>query len=494
MDDEEVTDQFVKYKKYTAGAINNQNPYLLGYKLPPRVQLDYLVIKTDDVREQIAKPTQEELEKFYQQNLNNPQYRRLFKYDQNIDPNNRASEIISMTRTYAEASSRIREIMIQEGTNRRADMVFNEARELLEAGFANLDLVLADSAELKKFAGDYKATAKTLSEDFKINIYSGQTGMLTINDITQDKYLGSLSMPGQSSIPTSLAAIAFAVDEVGFTRLGRFDAPKPKMWENIGPTRGSFSSEEGTFESIIVMVRVTDAQKASEPADLDVNFSTKGVILDESDQDGESFYSVKDKVAYDCKLQKAIAVAKTRADELVKLISEKSWEQAIDQFNKQYVQDDSGASTAIFELDKLSQQRRVSLVEMKQVEMLLADNPQARQTARDISNRKQLLDKLYSLLPQDQSEVLDVRAVFELKSEASYYVVKDISGRQVTEEDYYKAKSLMAYQLDMARADSLGIIHFGPDNIIKRMNFRPAQTQDEESAKDNLQTQTGGAS
>ena len=126
--------------------------------------------------------------------------------------------------------------------------------------------------------------------------------------------------------------------------------------------------------------------------------------------------------------------------------------------------------------------------------MISADNPQARQIARDISNRKQLLDKLYSLLPQDQSEVLDVRAVLELKSEASYYVVKDISRRQVTEEDYYKAKSLTAYQLDMARADSLGIIYFGPDNIIKRMNFRPAQTKDEESAKDNLQTQTGGAS
>jgi hypothetical protein len=104
-----------------------------------------------------------------------------------------------------------------------------------------------------------------------------------------------------------------------------------------------------------------------------------------------------------------------------------------------------------------------------------ADNPMAAAYVKSMVESKRLNDRLYELLGDDKTEAKDINAIMEFKPNASYYVVKDVSRTQVTKEDYLTSKSTVAFRRNAGQADSLGLTHFNPDNVFKRLNFRWAQ-------------------
>ena len=482
---EELAEQFERYKKFNPGRITEANPYGFGYKLPARVALDYLIVRMDDVRTLVTEPGPEETEEFYRQNLNLPEYQAMFKYEDQTDPNDPESKV-QETRTYAEVSGQIQRIMTQQKTNRQADMIMSEAVELTEAAFAGLDIDQADASELEKLAGDYKETAAKLSEKYKIKVHTGRTGLLSAADMATERYLSTLPVEARSQAPVPLSKVVFAIDEVGAGELGRFDPAKPKMWQNIGPMKDIFGS-------IIAIVRVTKAEKASEPTNLDVTFNKDGVILGETQERVENVYSVKDMVLKDLKLIKAMQVAKDRAQELVKIIARKGWDEAVAEYNKIY-SDKEGTSAVELRLDKLAEQAKVSLMDIKTARAQSADNPNAQMFIRNHVETKMLLDKLYSLLPAGRTEAVNITSVVQFKPGASYYVLKDVSRTAVTTADYYEKKGQTAFMLDAGRSESLAMVHFGPENIFKRTRYRVADAKGKDPAKTEKEKESGGES
>ena len=73
--------------------------------------------------------------------------------------------------------------------------------------------------------------------------------------------------------PTGLSQIVFAVDELSTSILGPFDAPKPKMYGNIG-------SLKDISGKAMVLLRIIEAQKACEPESVDQSFSKSTLKLD----------------------------------------------------------------------------------------------------------------------------------------------------------------------------------------------------------------------
>ena len=480
---EELDGQFEQYKSFSPSQITDQNPYGFGYKLPAMIAIEYLVLKLDDVRTLITEPTPNETETFYQQNLDSPDYQSLFKYDELTDPNDPESKV-QKTKSYADVASQIQYIMTLAKTNRQADMILNEAIGLTEAGFAGINIDQADSAELGKLAGDYKEVAAKLTNKYKIKIHTGQTGMLSAADIISDRYLGRLSVEGQNQKVIPLSTAAFALDELGAAGSRIPGVPRSKMWQNIGPAKDMFGS-------MVAILRVIRAESASEPANVTVSISKAGVVLDETEQ-SENLYSIKDKVAEDVKLQKAMHPAKERTEELVKLVNQKGWTEALDQLNKPQ-SDAQTAPTVKLQLDKLSDQTRISLMDIQAARAQSADSPVAATFIRSTMEQKELLDELYSLLPAGKTEAANLTSVFEFKPGACYYVVKNVSRTAVTRQDYLQKKGQVALMLDAARSESLLLIHLGPDNIFKRMNFTPAGTTRDSSPAENQQ-QPAGAS
>jgi len=462
---EELADQFERYKKSPPDRIDDRNPYGFGYEQPARIALEYLILKLDDVRTLVAEPTPDETEAFYRQNLGLPDYQFLFKYEELADPNDPESKV-QKTRSYAEVAGQIQRIMIQAKTNRQADMILNEAIGLTEAGFGGTNIDQPDSAEPDKVAGDYKEVAANLSDKYKIKVHAGQTGVLSAADVAADTYLSRLAIEGQNQKVIPLGKVVFALDELGAGQAGPLGVPRSKMWQNIGPAKDMFGS-------IIAIVRVIQAENVSEPADLNASFNTNGVILDETEQT-ESVYSVRDKVAQDVKLQKAMRPARARAYELVKLIDQKgNWTEALGELNRLH-RDPNDPSTVMLRLDKLSQQTRLSDMDIHTARAQSADNPAAATYVRNSMERKRLLDKLYSLIPAGKTEAANLKSVLEFKPGACYHVVKDISRTAATQQDYHQKKAQVALMMNAARAERLLLIHLGPDNIFKRMKFKYA--------------------
>ncbi len=466
-DAEELGEQFSRYKAAAGGVVTEQNLFGFGYKLPGMVQLEYLIVKMDDVRKLVEKPAPEETEEYYQLNS----YR--FSYEELLDPNDPESQTVTKTKSYAEVSVQIERFLIQTKTDQHANMILNEAIELTEEGYSQLDLDTATSEELRESSGDYRSAAAKLRDKYGIEVYTSTTGLLSAADLMNSAYLGKLVMEGQSRIPVRLDKIVFAVEEISASRLGRFDVPKPKMWENIGPSKD-------TFGTIIAIVRVIEARKPAEPDRIDVSFSRKTAVLDETEAVvDEKIYSVKEAVIRDVKLRKAMQAATVRAQELAAMVTENGWDEAVAEYNKRYTPN-------TVELEILPAQTRISLRDVSIVKMLLADDPAKDSYIKTMIENKMLLDKLYSLLPAGETETVNPGppgSIVEFRPGGSCYVIKKVSRTAVNKKDYFMEKNQLAYMLDGAGSESLRIIHYTPENIFKRMNYRPASSEEPEPSE-----------
>ncbi len=466
---EPMSAQFEAHKAYEAGQQSDENPYGFGYKLPDRVQLEYVIVRMEDVEKLIAQPTEDDMEKYYTDNIDR------FKEEVQLDPNNPDSKT-ERVKNYADVAGEVRRSLTEERKERLANLVINDALELADAGFQSLERDKATDKDFEAAAVGYNEIVSQLADKHSIAASTGKTGMLSQADLSGDSNMGTLSMEGQSQLPVGMGKLVFAIDQLGTTEMGRFEAPAPRMWENIGPLRDRFGG-------ILAVVRVVGAAKAEVPADINVSYSTKRSVVDKPEKTVEEVHSVSEKVSADCKLLAAMTTAKARADEFVKLLADKTWKEAVDEYNKAHEKRDESGKLVVgprLRSRKLNNRVRTAQQELNKTMERLGDNPMAAAYVKNLTESKKLNDKLYELLGDDKTEAKDINAVMELEFNASYYVVKDISRTEVTRDEYLQSKAIVAFQLSAAKSNSLGLIHFNPDNIFARMNFRPAQSDDDD--------------
>jgi len=500
---QEISAHFDKYKKNFAGAVSDQNPYGFGYKLPGRVQLEYIAVKLDDISAIVTAPTQQETEEYYQK------YREQFTASVPSDPNDPNSPPIERTRTYAEVAGTISNQLLQNKIDSKAERILQEARTITEAGLQDIDTDLANlSAEqFEQMVGDYQTAAEQLRSKYKIKVYTGQTGLLSAPDIRTDKYLEVLYLKGYGYNPVGLAQIVFAVDELQTSELGPFDIPKPRLYENIGPLRDITGQVTGQIAGqIMAVVRLLKAEKASEPQSVDQTFSKASFRFDEEQQQPtQDVYSVREKVVEDLKKLAAMKTAKNKAEEFINRVAEEGWEAAIEKFNELYAKQDTRepnlppttdtakAASEPFKLEDWTNLRRISSMAQQTVAAQSEGNPAAQLLVDGFKRRELFIHQLYSLIPQDSNTVDTVPLVLEFKPDISYYCLKNVSIKRLNREKYEGIKAWRVYKEDFVQSQSLAPVHFNPENILKRMNFRPAE-QIEQTPDANTPAESKGVS
>jgi hypothetical protein len=82
----------------------------------------------------------------------------------------------------------------------------------------------------------------------------------------------------------------------------------------------------------------------------------------------------------------------------------------------------------------------------------------------------------------------------EFEPDMSYYVVKDLSVKRIHQEEFDESKATRLFREDYIQSQSLAAIHFNPEKILKRMNFRAAGAEDEETADANAPAESEAAS
>lgn len=462
--EKEIVEQFDKYKGFFAGDISDKNPYGFGYKLDDRVQLEYIAVKLDDVAATVTAPTEEEAEEFYQK------HREEFAVSVPSDPNDPNSTPIRQIRSYGEMAGIISKSLLQNKINIEAEKILQEARTLTEAGLqaTEIEFDKMTAEQFRQMAGDYAAAAEQLSEKYKIKVYTGKTGLLTVSDLLTDEYLGMLFLKGYGYSPLSLSRAVFAIDELATGELGPFDIPKPRLYENIGPAMD-------IRRQIMTVMRVTEAEKASEPESVDQTIA-KGTLQFDEGQTPEdaNVYSIRKAVAEDLKKLSAIDTTKNKAEELIRLASKNGWENAVDKFNKLYGQQDKqdGKDANAFELQSFTGLQRASTIAVETAIMQSEGNPARRLLVNKSKKEDMLINQFYSLVPQDSNTIDTLPMVMEFKPDISYYCIKSLSIKRVDQEQYDKIKALHDYKEDFIQSQSMAPVHLNPDNILKRLKFK----------------------
>jgi len=492
--EEKIAEHFDKYKAITPGIISEENPYGIGYKLPNRVQLEYIAVKLDEVKTIVKRPTQDEMGTFYSRNKE-----QLFTEQVPADPNDpNNSDTVPRTKSYAEVANSISQQLLKDKINSTATNILQEARTLTEAELEDLKIESTEvtTEQIREKAGDYKVAAAKLSEKYKIKVYTGQTGLLSPIDIQSDEQMGTLFLQGYGQNPVILNKVVFAVEELAVSELGPFDVAKPRMFENIGPVKDMMSMYSSDSSGIMAIIRIIDAQKAGEPESVDVTYSTHSLKFDPNEEDSdEDIYSVKEKVAEDLKKFAVLDTTKGRAEEFIALAQKEGWTSAINKFEELYgqLQQRDPNDPNAFRLQNYPGMRRMLKANLQTIALQGRGDPMTPFYLSESRINKQFIDKLYSLIPPDKDRAETLPVVIEFEPDMSYYVVKDLSVKRIYQEDFDTSKATRLFREDYIQSQSLAAIHFNPENILKRMNFRAVEAE-EETADANAPAESEAAS
>jgi len=457
-----LAEQFDKFKAVLPGTIADANSYGFGYKLPDRVQLEYAAVKRDDIASIITVPTEEDAEDYYQKHLK--QFTESVPSDAN-DPN---SEPVEQTKSYVEVAKVISDSLLNEKINTMAEKILQEAKTISEAKLEGLDVQKLTDEQIKNSVSSYTAAAEQLSKKYKIKVYSGTTGTLGATDIRRDKTLGTLyfKSPGYSAV--ALPQIVFAVDPVNSAELGPSDISKPRIYESIGPVRDMLGKT-------MMLVRIIKTEKSAEPESLNQTYSIKTVDFErDPNTNKKEIFSIREKVREDLKKFAAMGTAKTKAEELVRLTAEKGWQNAADEFSKLYGRGNKAAETEpnAFRLQKLTDLSRIS-GEMLDTMAVQSEGDPAYQEIINIDKAESLFrGQLYSLVPADSNTAKTLPLIMEFKPYMGYYAIRSITVRRLSQEEYERVKAEQFFKENYIGSQNLAAVHFNPENILKRMNFR----------------------
>jgi len=464
---DQLTAQFEKFKNQISGRYSPDNPFGFGYQLPHRIQLEYFVLKNDDVAKIIAKPTFEEMENYYAGNISQ------FQQPVPADPNKPDAEQQTVTEPYAAVADRIYSTLQQEKTSKLVSLIYKDARDMLEAGFEKINVEKASIEQIQQAAPDYPTVAAKITEKYKIPVYTGKTGLLDIRAFNLDACLGSLR-PATPTAETHLAEILFAVDKTGQKPRRIPGVVIPKLWENIGPLVGGFLSEQDNqYHRVMAVLRVTDTSEQQSPDSIDLTYSTEGINLDGT-QTQKYRFSVKEQVISNLKTIQAFGIARSRADELVDWIQNENWQPALDKYNAAYVPasaDPNSRENLKLKLESLEDRLIVSQLEIDNAFATLDINPASAGFIRERLTSNILNRRFYELLGENK-QIGPVSKVLPFEPDPAVYIVKSVQRRPPTTKDLLENKMFAAYQINLTDSAGLGLIQFNPQNIVKRTNFK----------------------
>jgi len=228
---------------------------------------------------------------------------------------------------------------------------------------------------------------------------------------------------------------------------------------------------------ITAIMRVIEARKASVPESINQTYDNHALELEqEPNQISENVYSVKEKVAEDMKKLAAMDTTKAKTKEFIKQIVTDGWDDAIDKFNKLYGQDKQDEKEPnVFTLQEAKSVRRFSRQTMAAWTTQYQGSPVEHLLVNEAKIRAELIDRLYSLVPPDSNSLETVPFILEFEPHLSCYCLKSLSIKRLNRNEYEQIKSFQFYKDDIAQSQNLAAVHFNPQNILKRMNFRPAK-------------------
>jgi len=491
--EEVVKEQFDRYKDNVPGQVSESNPYGFGYRLPDRVQFDYIALKLSDVASIAKPPTQEEAEQYYQQNRD-----RQFTQKTPSDPNDPNSPLVAQVRSYAEVGDLIMSQLRRQRITTKAEQILQEAKILADANLPaayNGQEPLAEQ-RLKK-AGDYTKIAADLGKRYNnLPLYSGRTGLLSAVNLQSDKVLRRMFLAASMNNAVPLAQILFSVKELDDRATILLSMPPAARYVSLGPVQDPMNATASDVSGQVMMIaRIVDAQKSAPPTSVGTAFSTKTLGLGTPPESKSQSFSVEEQVVNDVRALAAWETTKAKAEEFKALASKDGWDKAVTEFNKLYGKQAKADPNDpnVFRVDYQAGLQRISTADLQVLAAQVANSPASQIVMNQAQNEGQFVDRLYSLIPDKANVPAQMPLIVEFKPNQAFYVLKALTMQRLTQEDFQKTKGMLVRREEYSQIENLAAVHFNPENVLKRTNFRFANPADE-SAEEGTKQQSKEAS
>jgi len=468
LSDTAIRNQFNDHKNFLPGSITQENPHGFGYMLPPRLQVQYMFLKLDDIVLTVATPGQEETEEYYRRYVDT-----LYTSQVSTDPNDPNSPKVNQVKGYAEVVDNITKRLMAEKVLFQAETILQEAKSL------------ADLEPNKP----YTDIARAIKTEFDITLHVGETGMLSMEDLNGDPHLGRLSISGRTQYPIPLSQMLFTIEPINMTDLQLMTLTQPRLKESIGPLKHRWIQQRPTTVNGLTMalVRVARAVTSQVPADMNFSYDRTGVQIEGIDPNTPpAIFSVRNQVEQDLKTLAGFARAREEAARFMERVTRDGWDPALALLNQEVGDKlkESPQDPNVFELQTINGLRRAQTGQLYILAKQSEQNPMAQGQYQYMNTRTLLGKQLYPLIPADQTQLTEPQLLI-FKPEHSAYCIKDMTVQRLSLEDYQKNRGLIVFREGYVQSQSLAVNHFNPDNIIARTGFIPEETDaDEDVAPD----------
>jgi hypothetical protein len=178
--------------------------------------------------------------------------------------------------------------------------------------------------------------------------------------------------------------------------------------------------------------------------------------------------------------------AKVRAQELATMAADTSWDDAIVAYNKKYATvEDSNDLTAEaadgeqkITLETINDQLRMSQTDVEMARRFILDNPGMAQRINELIVRNLFINELYAMLPENAESTGTIQKPLVFAPQAACYVIKEVTRKPATINDYLDNKAQTALQLNATESAGLALIHFSPEKILERMDYQSKLEQE----------------
>jgi len=332
--------------------------------------------------------------------------------------------------------------------------------------------------ELKKGAADYQKIAEDFGVKYGVPLYYGRTGLLSAVDLQSDKYLGRLFLTGYGANPVRLGQILFSAEDFGERAVTLMSIPKAQRFRSIGPAHDlSAASSPNLSDQIMTLVRIVEIQPMASPENLDVTYSTRTLRAGDASTDDDDVFSVREKVVEDLRKLAAWDATKAKAQEFVAMATKDGWDSAVAKYNELYgaqaTEDPNDPN--VFEVQYLTGLRRISAGQLQVIATQAASNPAAPEYLRRLGIERRFMDRLHALLPADKDTLAETPLVMEFKPDQSLYCLRSLSIQRLNQQQFQSLRPMLLSRQEHVESQSLAVVHFNPENILKRMDFRYAE-------------------
>ena len=490
--EDDLQKHFEKYKQFRPDEIDKEeNPFGFGYLLPDRVQVEYLKVDLSEVEKIVTAefaqlPAGKQEETLQQYWAAQKQQFRVPLPESEIDPCD-AQAPRYRDPAFDEVYGKVKQAWQQQQSREKGQVLLAQARETAQKQATAMNSKKKNEGNSDKPEEttvekrvDYEALAKKLSTD-KIKIVFGKTEYISRQDLPQELLLGDTYKMRNETPQQSLLEILFACKPLHKGTVSRLDVPPMQLYEDITSLMAFDYRNPAMLAYMMRIVGVDPEREAEGLAD----DGRAGTISEKPLPESQ----LKTKVKDGWQNLQAYTKAKKQADKFAQN-SEADWKKTFEETN--IALKDPCAPAGMKPLrEQTLETTRQHIEWLTQTARKYPE--QSRRFLPQIAHNTTMLFKSMELAQEQRAEKekttanknkqpAATRAILELPSQLNCMVFKDLQVTSPNQGEYLRRKPLATDEILRETQPPLTLVHYNPDNILKRSQFRENKP-DEESVK-----------